>query len=178
MLTLPLEAVGRLAASLIINGQREGTMHVKVIDGTAIRFPYTVDDLKADNPGTSFPDVVSGETLSEFGVFDVTIEPSPACNAMTQACIYDDMPHMASGQWVLGCNVVDKPEAEAADAVRSERNRILAGCDWVVLSSLEAGTQPPAHWLKYRQDLRDISSQAGFPYAVVWPSLEDPANTK
>lgn len=172
------EAAAGLAESPIINGQHEDAMHVKTTNGTPVKFPYTVDELRLDNPGTSFPDNVSSETLSEFGAFEVTIAPSPACDAMTQTCVYDDLPHLVSEQWVLGCNVINKSEADASSAVRSERNRLLAECDWIVLSSIEAGTQVPAHWLKYRQDLRDIPSQTGFPYNVVWPSVEDSSGPK
>jgi len=63
----------------------------------------------------------------------------------------------------------DKPESqiynEAADAVRSERDKLIADTDWMALSdnTLTAG------WSAYRQALRDITSQEGFPHSVEWP---------
>ena len=57
---------------------------------------------------------------------------------------------------------------ELAIEVRSERNRLLIETDWtqgrdVVLSN-------DAEWKTYRQALRDLSSQSGFPSNVTWPT--------
>jgi len=56
-----------------------------------------------------------------------------------------------------------------ADAVRSDRDKRLTACDWRVIKSLEAGTTQDFDWALYRQNLRDIPNQAGFPWNVVWP---------
>ena len=55
-----------------------------------------------------------------------------------------------------------------AAALRTERNGLLASSDW---------TQMPDHsganketWATYRQALRDITGQAGFPNEVTWPN--------
>ena len=62
---------------------------------------------------------------------------------------------------------VDKESYEkAAMAVRQERERLLAECDWTQLPDAPADK---ALWATYRQELRDITTQAGFPHAVVWP---------
>ena len=47
-------------------------MFVKVVDGAVAAFPYGADVLRKDNPQTSFPDVISNETLADWGVFPVT----------------------------------------------------------------------------------------------------------
>jgi hypothetical protein len=47
-------------------------MFVKVVDGVVDVFPYGTDVLRRDNPQTSFPDVLSNETLADWGVFPVT----------------------------------------------------------------------------------------------------------
>ncbi len=57
------------------------------------------------------------------------------------------------------------------DQVRSRRNTLLSACDWTQLPDApEAGR---ATWATYRQALRDVTAQAGFPGAVEWP--EQPA---
>lgn len=53
--------------------------------------------------------------------------------------------------------------------VRSKRNVLLQETDWIVIKSYERGQNIPAEWELYRQALRDITTQAGFPYSVVWP---------
>lgn len=54
--------------------------------------------------------------------------------------------------------------------VRNERNRLLIDSDWVVVKSFERNENIPAAWEIYRQALRDIPQQAGFPDNVVWPT--------
>jgi hypothetical protein len=54
-------------------------------------------------------------------------------------------------------------------AIRSERDNLLAACDWIVMRSLESGEAIPAEWATYRQALRDLPQQAGFPVTINWP---------
>ena len=52
--------------------------------------------------------------------------------------------------------------------VRGERDKLLAETDWRDLPSYP-GTNQDA-WRTYRQALRDLPSQAGFPTNVTWPA--------
>jgi hypothetical protein len=63
----------------------------------------------------------------------------------------------------LSSSVLD-PDAEML--TRSKRNRLLSDTDWMALSD---NTMTP-EWVSYRQALRDVPTQEGFPYAVTWPS--------
>ena len=55
--------------------------------------------------------------------------------------------------------------ATAAE-VRSDRNNLLAETDWWGLSD-HTMTQAETD---YRQALRDVPAQAGFPFEVTWPT--------
>lgn len=59
--------------------------------------------------------------------------------------------------------------ARLAAAARAERNRLLRETDWTQLadSALDAGAM--VRWQSYRQALRDVPQQAGFPATVEWP---------
>ena len=61
--------------------------------------------------------------------------------------------------WDAGAN--DRKAAE----VRKERNAKIAACDWRVLPDVLNSDV----WEVYRQALRDVPEQAGFPDNVVWP---------
>ena len=50
--------------------------------------------------------------------------------------------------------------------VRKERNNLLKESDWMACSDV---TMPDA-WKTYRQALRDVPSQGGFPNSVTWPT--------
>lgn len=54
----------------------------------------------------------------------------------------------------------------AAEAVRRERNALLVASDWTQISDAPVDQ---AAWATYRQALRDITAQAGFPSDVTWP---------
>ncbi|WP_407971474.1 tail fiber assembly protein [Burkholderia pyrrocinia] len=62
---------------------------------------------------------------------------------------------------------------QTAGVVRAKRNGALAACDWIAIRQLDAGTLPAdqwAAWKTYRQALRDIPTQTGFPASIEWPS--------
>ena len=60
-------------------------------------------------------------------------------------------------------------DAEQAKAVRATRDAKLAATDWVVIKAVETSTVVPAETAATRQALRDITSQAGFPWTITWP---------
>lgn len=55
----------------------------------------------------------------------------------------------------------------AAEAQKAQRNSLLAASDWTQVT--DAPVDKTA-WATYRQELRDISAQAGFPWNVEWPT--------
>jgi hypothetical protein len=54
-----------------------------------------------------------------------------------------------------------------AEQVRAERDALLAASDWTQVAD---GPVDQAAWAVYRQALRDVTAQVGFPDAVVWPT--------
>jgi len=56
-------------------------------------------------------------------------------------------------------------DARAAAEVRAERDSRLAKTDWRACSDLTLSTE----WTNYRQALRDVPAQDGFPHTVTWP---------
>ena len=55
----------------------------------------------------------------------------------------------------------------AAEAVRAERDSLLVASDWTQIADAPVDQ---AAWATYRQALRDITTQSGFPHEVVWPT--------
>jgi len=50
-------------------------MYLKV-SGSTITYPYSVYDLKTENPNTSFPTSIPDSLLEEFGVYKVELKDS------------------------------------------------------------------------------------------------------
>ena len=54
-------------------------------------------------------------------------------------------------------------------AIREQRDARLAACDWAVLPDSPLADVKRAEFVTYRQALRDVPGQSGFPDSVVWP---------
>jgi hypothetical protein len=66
--------------------------------------------------------------------------------------------------WAAGEN------GRLAAAAREKRNALLAECDWTQVADAPVDNLA---WAIYRQALRDISEQPGFPSTIVWPAAPD-----
>lgn len=60
-----------------------------------------------------------------------------------------------------------RKDAEQAANVRADRDQRLAKSDWTQVADAPVDKQA---WATYRQALRDVPSQAGFPWNVQWPA--------
>ena len=65
---------------------------------------------------------------------------------------------------------VDALTAAKVAEVRAERNAKLTASDWTQVADAPVNK---AAWATYRQALRDISGQPGFPWSVEWPSMPE-----
>lgn len=129
---------------------------------------YTIGQLRRDNPQTSFPRDIPAEILETFGVYSVKSAPAPQLDSKTHR--HTQTVQMVDGEWTQVWQVVELSLDQAAGNVRAYRGQLLAETDWVVAKSYEAGEPVPEAWVSYRQALRDITEQAGFPHEVTWPT--------
>ena len=79
--------------------------------------------------------------------------------------------------------LVDRPmptTEQLAEQIRHQRNSLISDSDWKIQRHLEQTalaidtTLTPVQYtalLKYRNDLRGIPEQEGFPGSVIWPTL-------
>jgi hypothetical protein len=65
--------------------------------------------------------------------------------------------------------LIPEPTSEplTAEEVRKIRNNLLTMSDWTQLPDSQVNKQS---WASYRQSLRDITNQSGFPENVTWPT--------
>ena len=57
-----------------------------------------------------------------------------------------------------------------AAQLRATRALLLSACDWTQLADAPLASEPRAAWAVYRQALRDVPQQPGFPADVAWPA--------
>ena len=53
--------------------------------------------------------------------------------------------------------------------IREKRDSLLTESDWVTIRATDTGDPVPTEWVDYRQALRDIPEQTGFPENIDWP---------
>ena len=141
-------------------------MYVKLNNShQPISFPYSLTELRRENPGTSFPANISDETLADYRVHPVTATAAPAFDPRTQEI--DQTAEWKNNVWTQVWTVVNRSEAEASENIRGERNSRLSKTDYTQLTDAPGDT---AAWATYRQALRDIPAQDGFPFTVTWPT--------
>lgn len=146
-------------------------MYVLVKDGSVVSSPYSMAQLRADNPQTSFPETPSDAVLAEFDVFPCVETEKPQISHLQNIAKSFGK---VNGVWTQGWTVSDASAAEIADrvaaqceSVREERNGLLAACDWTQLPDAPVSQSA---WFLYRQQLRDLTIQEGFPWNVTWPT--------
>jgi len=132
-------------------------------------------------PKTSFPRQISEATLNDFGA-DIVFEGPQATGGTVYQYSQRDGVEQLDGKWytkyILGpvftgdTAVADEAaykamkDAEQAATVRASRTEKLKDCDWTQIAD---STADKTAWATYRQALRDITSQAGFPWTITWP---------
>ena len=142
-------------------------MHLKLTNGTPAK--YTLGQLRRDNPQTSFPKLIPDDLLASYDVYPYT-RPTPAeYDSLAWRLIDDDFVNV-NGAWILPYKLEALPLEDAQRNIRSRRDGLLKETDWVVIMHTEKGTNIPMEWEVYRQALRDITAQTGFPYEVTWPT--------
>jgi hypothetical protein len=142
-------------------------MHIKLTNGEPET--YSIGQLRRDNPQTSFPKNPTPELLARWNMFPVKELARPSYNPQThylkQSAFYQ-----VGGNWQVHYSAEPLPQAQVEQAMRAERDRLLAESDWVVAVSYEQQNPVPDAWVDYRQKLRDVPTQQNFPFQIIWPT--------
>jgi len=64
----------------------------------------------------------------------------------------------------------DRTDAQKENDARSERDGWLKHCDWTVMPDSPLSDSDKTAWQTYRQALRDVPAQVGFPDNITWPT--------
>ena len=139
-------------------------------------------------PNTSLPQQLTEALINDLGA-DVVFEGPQATGGTVYQYSQAQGVEQIEGKWytkyVLGPTFIDTVEdgvtttalqhetaykaqkdAEQAKSVRATRDAKLAECDWTQVADAPVDK---AVWATYRQALRDITTQEGFPWTVEWP---------
>jgi len=145
-------------------------------------------EFRALFPNTSMPQQLSEELLNSFGA-DVVFEGPQATGGTVYQYSQASGVEQVDGKWytkyILGPVFLDQAvdgvtttaaeqeatykaqkDAEQAKSVRATRDAKLAECDWTQVADAPVDKTV---WATYRQALRDVTAQEGFPWTIEWP---------
>ena len=149
-------------------------MYILAPNQAAEKYPYTIGELRKDNPNTSFPKRPSDELLASWNAYPVANVDSPTFDHATQN-LTEGQPALVDGQWQQTWVITDAtPEevsqraAQQADGIRNKRNHLLSDSDWTQIADAPVNATA---WATYRQALRDVTDHVNFPYLqeADWP---------
>ena len=150
-------------------------MHALIENGVVKQYPYSIEQLKKANPATSFPKNSSDTLLASFGMQRVFFSTQPS---LTDTQVLEEGSPVFSTEdqrWTQVWTVRDMTPEEIssreegqASSVRGQRDSLLVQSDWTQGKDIPDNVSGP--WAVYRQALRDIPRQAGFPWVIEWPT--------
>ena len=155
-------------------------MYAEVKNGVVITFPYDYDTLCQKNPYTKFAQtdallmyVGTEDNLAGNELVQVVDTDAPVFDRQTQKIVKDSSPTLVNNVWTLGWSTQNLTQeeqsaknADQAQTVRNQRTQLLKDCDWTQIAD---STADKTAWATYRQQLRDITAQVGFPWTITWP---------
>ena len=104
---------------------------------------------------------------------DVVLEGAQPTPARYQFVVADGVEEI-DGKWYtkyilsdMDQEAKDILDATQAKAARQDRNEMLKASDWTQLADSSADKTT---WATYRQALRNVPSQDGFPWTIEWPT--------
>lgn len=131
---------------------------IKLVNGMPVS--YSIAEFRLDNKHTVYGQTISEKHLNKQGVYRVQKLDQP--QEIGKKAVLKDTPELVGNVWVIGWDLVPLD----ADEARSLRNNLLSETDWWATSDRTMTAEQAA----YRQALRDITDQAGFPHEVIWPT--------
>ena len=125
-------------------------------------------EFRLRNKHTSFPRIIDEPLQDQFGI-DMIFEGPQKQGPPPYSQTYRDGIECIKGKWYTKYSIrqQDKEpiDEQRAVGVRLTRDNLIKESDWRAVSDRKL---EPA-WKRYRQALRDLTKQEGFPHDVEWP---------
>jgi hypothetical protein len=131
-------------------------MFIKLTNG--VPTPYTIGQLRRDNPQTSFPKDIPDEMLASYDVYPVKRTPAPAYNELTQLIRVLD-PVEIDEVWTQQWEVMELPVDQQVENLKVARAQAYADEADPMFFKAERGEGSKAEWEAKVQEIRDR-----FPY--------------
>ena len=100
-------------------------MHALIENGNVVKYPYSINDIVRQNPGTSFPAVIPDSVLEEFNIFRIFFSNSPPFDSSQIAEESTPVFNAENNQWVQSWLIRNKTESEIQAEMLILKNSIV-----------------------------------------------------
>jgi hypothetical protein len=145
-------------------------MQIRIKSTGAVMYEGEFRTYTKANGGPSWA-ATTTEVLEALGA-DVVFE-GPQASPTRYQFSFSDGVYLSGDKWYTKYSVsnMDQEAKDALDttqslSMRKQRNEKLSESDWTQVADAPVDK---AVWATYRQALRDITTQSGFPWTVTWP---------
>ena len=125
-------------------------------------------EFRLRNKHTSFPRIIDESLQEEFGI-DQIFEGPQKQGPPPYSYTYRDGIEKIGDKWytkyTIGQRDKEPIDNQQAENIRNRRDELIKKSDWRAVTDRKLEPE----WKEYRQALRDISKQEGFPHDVEWP---------
>ena len=132
-------------------------------------------EFRRRHKNTSFSKLLDEELLDAFDT-DIVFEGPQKQGPPPYSYTYRDGVEKIGDKWytkyTIGQRDKEPIDKQYAENIRTRRDILIKESDWRAVSDRELEPE----WKEYRQALRDISKQEGFPHDVKWPTDPDGNN--
>jgi hypothetical protein len=151
-------------------------MFARIENNQVAEYPLTDRQIKMRFPNVSFPSNFTSALPDGYE----RVQPSSQPAEDELKVITEGTPALMDGVWTQVWVQSDKYTAEELVAfnakkdvdkrqeVRDVRNSLLAKSDWTQGKDIPDNVS--SAWATYRQALRDVTEQSGFPWTIEWPT--------
>jgi hypothetical protein len=158
-------------------------MEIRIRETGAVMYESELRSYLQANNGPSY-DQLTPEVMEAIGV-DAVLEGPSATGGDHYQFSQRDGVEQVDGKWytkyILGPVFTDgettaaeqeaaykaAKDAEQAKSIRDQRNTKLSESDWTQVADAPVDKTT---WATYRQELRDVTKQTGFPWTIDWPT--------
>jgi len=145
-------------------------MQIRIQSTGAVMYEGEFRAYQKANSGASW-ETTTTEVLESLGA-DVVFEGAQAQPTRYQVAFADGVQQI-DGKWYtkysvaeMDAEAITAKDTEQAKAMREQRGEKLKDSDWTQVADAPVDK---AVWATYRQELRDVTAQSGFPWTITWP---------
>lgn len=117
-------------------------------------------------PHCSIPDGTT--VVGDFVAYSSSVEPTITWSQR----LVEQVPVNGQQVWQtesLSVLEIDAKTIAKSNELRMMRDQLLRDCDWTQLTDVALSPTQIADWRIFRQSLRDVTLQPGYPWSVIWP---------